>query len=149
MPQDDQSAEANQSQVAAKGLTAGGNIQIGSIIQTIVNLGLPFNSQHLRFVQFLANLAYLACLSWGFVRLWQDGADFTTLLLLIAGSGLLSLTCLYYARFWKPELQDRSPSSSELLDTDEQVRKQRIKNRSRQRTRRLALIGIFAIPLLT
>ena len=103
MPQDDNSSEVNQSQNAAQNLTAGGNIQIGSIVQTIVNLGLPFNSQHLRFVQFLANSAYLICLIWGFIRLWQNGADFTTVLLLIVGSSLLSLTCLYYAWFWRPE----------------------------------------------
>ncbi|MDZ7991789.1 MAG: tetratricopeptide repeat protein [Nostoc sp. EfeVER01] len=124
------------------------DIQIGQIVQKIVYLGLPFNSHHLRFVQFVANSAYLTCLIGGFIRLWQNGADFTTLLLIIIGSGLLSLTCLYYAWFWKPEVQDKSAPSSEQSDS-ELVKAQQIKQRSRQRTRRLAIVGIFAIPLLT
>ena len=153
MRSDEDSSETNPSdpqfrQTAVSDVTAR-DIQIGQIVQKIVYLGLPFNSRHLRFVQLLANLAYLACLIWGFVRLWQNGADFMTLLLLIVGSGLLSLTCLYYAWFWKPEVQDKSPPSSELPDADERVKKQQIKHRSRKQTRRLAIIGIFAIPLLT
>jgi tetratricopeptide (TPR) repeat protein len=94
-------------------------------------------------------LAYLTCLIGGFIRLWWERADFTTLLLLIGGSGLLSLTCLYYAGFWKPELQDKNAPSSELPDSDERVKAQRSKHRSRQHTRRLAVVGLFAVPLLT
>jgi tetratricopeptide (TPR) repeat protein len=149
MLQDDNHSEANQSQVAAKNLTAGGDIRIDSIVQTIVNLGLPFNSQYLRFVQFLANSAYLTCLIWGFIRLWQNGADFTTLMMIIVGSGLLLLTCLYYAWFWKPEIQDRSPLIPEGSLDNEQVERQRTKQRSRQQIRRLAIAGFFLIPLLT
>jgi len=125
------------------------DIQIGQIVQKIVYWGLPFNSRHLHFVQLVANSAYFACLIYGFIRLWQEGADFATLLLLIGGSGLLSLTCLYYAGFWKPELQDKNAPGSEPTDSDERVKAQRSKHRSRQGTRRLAIVGIFAIPLLT
>jgi len=130
-------------------LTAGRDIQIGSIVQKIVYLGLPFNSRHLRFVQLLTNLAYLTCWMWGFVRLWQNGADFTTLLLLIFGSGLFSLTCLYYVWFWKPEVQDKSAPSSEPPDSDQWIKTQQIKQRLRQQTRRSAIFGMVAIPLLT
>ena len=125
------------------------DIQIGQIVQKIVYWGLPFNSRHLHFVQLVANSAYFACLIYGFIRLWQEGADFATLLLLIGGSGLLSLTCLYYAGFWKPELQDKNAPGSEPTDLDKRVKAQRSKHRSRQGTRRLAIVGIFAIPLLT
>jgi tetratricopeptide (TPR) repeat protein len=124
-------------------------MRIAEIVQKIVYLGLPLNSRHLRFVQFLANSAYLACLIGGFVRLWQNGADLTTILLLIVGSGLLSLTCLHYAWFWKPELQDRNAPDPEPSDSDGLVERQQINHRLRQRTRRLAIIGIFTIPLLT
>ncbi|MFN6474427.1 MAG: tetratricopeptide repeat protein, partial [Nostoc sp. SerVER01] len=125
------------------------SIQIGRIVQMIVYLGLPFNNRHRRFMQWLSIGVYLACLIGGFIRLWQNGADLIALLLLIVGSGLLSLTCLYYAGFWKPEVQDKSAPSSEPPDSDESVKVQRTKQRSRQRVRRLAMVGIFAIPLLT
>jgi hypothetical protein len=118
-------------------------------VQRIVYLGLPFNSRHLHFVQFLANSTYLACLVGGFIRLWQNGADSISLLLLIVGSGLLSLTCLYYAWFWKPEVQDKSTPSSEPPDSDERVKVQQTKQQERQQLRRLAMVGFIAIPLLT
>lgn len=156
MPSDEDPAKANYSkpqseQTAVSNVTAR-YIQIRDIVQTIqtsVNLGLPLNRRHLRFVQFLANSTYLTCLIGGFIRLWQNGADEISLLLLIVGSGLLSLTCLYYAWFWKPEVQDKSAPSSEPPNSDERVRTQRNKQRSRQRVRRLAMVGVFAIPLLT
>jgi hypothetical protein len=149
MSHDDNLFEVNQSQVAAKNLTAERDIRIGSIIQKIIYLGLPLNGQHLRFVQFLENSACLTCLICGFIRLWQNGADFTTLLLLITGSGLLSLTCLYYAWFWKPGVQDKSAPITELSDSDESVKAQPAKKQLRQQARRLAMIGTFAIPLLS
>lgn len=120
-------SEPQFQQTAASGLTAGGDIQIGQIVQKIVNLGLPFNSQHLRFVQFLANTVYASLLLGGFWRLWQQGADEKTLLMLILGGMLLSLTGAYYAWFWKPKVRDK---------------------RSRQ-FRRLAMVACVAIPLLT
>ncbi|MCC5666058.1 tetratricopeptide repeat protein [Nostoc sp. CHAB 5784] len=152
MRSDKDPSEANHSherinQNAVNNVTAR-DIQIGQIVQKIVYLGQPFNSHHLRFVQFLANSAYLTCLIGGFIRLWQNGADFTTLLMIIIASALLSLTCLYYAWFWKPEVQDKNAPSSEQSDS-ELMKAQQIKQRSRQRTRRLAIVGIFAIPLLT
>lgn len=124
-------AEANPSepqfqQTALRDVTAR-DIQIGQIVQKIVNLGLPFNSQHLRFVQFLANTVYASLLLEGFWRLWQQGADEKTLLMLTLGSMLLSLMEAYYAWFWQPKVQDRQ---------------------SRQ-FRRLAMVACAAIPLLT
>ncbi|MBD2121353.1 tetratricopeptide repeat protein [Trichocoleus sp. FACHB-262] len=153
MPLDEDPSEANHShsqnqQTAVSNVTAR-DIQIGQIVQRIVYLGLPFNSHHLHFVQFLANSAYLTCLIGGFIRLWREGVNFTTLLMIIAGSGLLSVTCLYYARFWRPEAQDKSAPSSELPDSDERVKVQQNKQRSRHRVRRLTMIGVFAIPLIT
>lgn len=127
MPHDDKPSEVNQSQVAAQNLTAGRDIQIGQILQLIVNLGLPFNSQHLRFAQFVANTVYASLLLGGFLRLGQHGADEKTLLMLILGCGLLSLTCVYYGWFWKP---------------DKSVKRRQIKQR-------LEIVGCFAIPLLT
>jgi tetratricopeptide (TPR) repeat protein len=153
MPLDDEPSDAKPAdhqfkQTAVSNVTAR-DIQIGQLVQKIVYWGLPFNSRHLRFVQVLANSAYLTCLLAGFIRLWQSGADFTTLLLLILGSGLLSLTCLYYAWFWRPEVQDKSAPDSELPDSDERVKAQRTRQQSRQRTRRLAIVGFVVIPLLT
>jgi tetratricopeptide (TPR) repeat protein len=131
MPLDKDPTEANHStprvvQRILDGAKAQ-SIHIGRITQTIVYLGLPLNSRHLRFVQLLANSAYLTCLVGGFIRLWQNGADSNSLLLLIVGSGLLSLTCLYYAGFWKPEVQDKGAPM----------------------VRRLATVGVLAVPLLT
>jgi tetratricopeptide (TPR) repeat protein len=149
MPHDDNPAEMNQSQVAAQNLSAGGDIQIGQIVQKIVYLGLPVKSQHVRFVQFLANTLYGTSLLGGFLRLWRYGADWKALLMLLLGSGLLSLTCLYYAWFWKPEAQDKGDPGSEPAESDGTVQRQGTQHKSRQRTRRLAMVGIVAIPLLT
>lgn len=146
-------AKANPSepqfqQTALRDVTAR-DIQVGQIVQKIVYLGLPFNSQHLRFVQFLANTVYVSLLLGGFWRLWQQGADWATLLMLLLGSGLLCLTCLYYARFWKPERQDKGIPNSEPTDSDEFVQREHTKHQSRQLTRRMAMIGFVTIPLLT
>lgn len=149
MPHDDNPAEVNQSQVAAQNLSAGGDIQIGQIVQKIVYLGLPVKSQHVRFVQFLANTLYGTSLLGGFLRLWRYGADWKALLMLVLGSGLLSLTCLYYAWFWKPEAQDKGDPGSAPAESEGTVQRQRTKHKSRQRTRHLAMVGIVAIPLLT
>lgn len=124
MLQDDDDAQANRtdpkfSQSALSKVTAR-DIQIGQIVQKIVYLGLPFHSRHLGFGQLVANLGYLSCVMWGFIRLWQEGADLITYLLLIFGSGLLTLTCLYYVGFWKPEVQDKnSPSADEAEKTQQ------------------------------
>lgn len=125
------SAKANPSepqfqQTALKDVTAG-HIHIEQIVQKIVNLGLLFNSQHLQFAQFLANTVYISLLVIGFWRLRQHGADGQTLFMLVLGSVLLSLTGVYYAWFWKPEMQDKRS----------------------QRVRRFAMIACVAIPLLT
>ena len=124
------SAKANPSepqfkQTALKDVTAG-HIHIEQIVQKIVNLGLPFSSQQLRFAQFLANTTYASLLVGGFWRLWHYGVDGQTLLMIILGSVLLFLTCVYYAWFWKPRGQSRYIPF-----------------------RRLAIVACIAIPLLT
>ena len=125
------------------------DIQIGQIVQKIVYLGIPPHSPLRPFALVISIALYLMLLITGFVLLWRDGAEFVPLLLLILGSGFLSLTCFYYAWFWKPELQDRSPPIAAGSATEEQVKKQRTKQRSRQQIRRLAIVGFFLIPLLT
>jgi tetratricopeptide (TPR) repeat protein len=125
------------------------DIQIGQIVQKIVYLGIPPNSPLRPFALVISIALYLTLLIVGFVLLWRDGAGFVPLLLLIVGSGLLSLTCLYYAWFWKPEVQDRSPLIPEGSLDNERVKRQRTKQRSRQQVRRLAIAGFFLIPLLT
>lgn len=135
-------------QTAVSGVTAE-TISIGQIVQKIVYLGLPFNSSHRRFAQAVSVVTYIACVVAGFIRLVQGDAGFITKLLLIVGSGLLSLTCLYYAWFWQPEYQDNSPPISDLSPSDEQVKAQQVKQRQRKQVRRSAIVGVFAIPLVT
>jgi len=123
-------AKANSSkpqfqQTALRDVTAR-DIQVGQIVQKIVNLGLPFNSQHFRFVQFLANTAYASLLLGRVWRLGQHGADEKTLLLLILGSVPLCLTGVYYAWFWKPK-----------------------EDKQTQRFRRLVVVACVAVPLMT
>ena len=140
MPQAEEPTEENSpdprfKQTAVSNVQAR-DIQIGQIVQKIVYLGIPPNSPLRPFALTISIALYLTLLIVGFVLLWQDGAGFIPLLLLIVGSGLLSLTCLYYAWFWKPEIQDKSALSS-------------ARQRSRQQIRRLAIVGFFLIPLLT
>lgn len=87
----------------------------------------------------------------GFILLLQDPkkVGITTALLLIVGIGLLWGTCIYYARFWKPELQDKSPSAFQPKPSDRQVKAQQIKEQRRKIVRRSAFVGVFAIPILT
>ena len=125
------------------------DIQIGQIVQKTMYLGISSNSPLRPFALVISIALYLVLLIAGFVLLWRDGAGFVPLLLLIVGSGLLSLTCLYYAWFWKPEVQDISPPMPESSAAEEQVKRQRTKQRSRQQIRRLAIVGFFLIPLLT
>ncbi len=153
MPFDEDPTEENrldlQFQQTAVSNVQARDIQIGQIVQKIVYLGIPPNSPLRPFALTISIALYLALLIVGFVLLWRDGVGFVPLLLLIMGSGLLSLTCLYYAWFWKPEVQDKSPLIPEGSPADEQVKRQRTKQRSRQQIRRLAIVGFFLIPLLT
>jgi tetratricopeptide (TPR) repeat protein len=125
------------------------DIQIGQIVQKIVYWGIPPHSPLRPFALVISIALYLTLLIIGFLSLWRDGAGFVPLLLLTVGSGLLSLTCLYYAWFWKPEVQDNSPPIPEGSAAEEQVKRQQTKQRSRQQIRRLAIVGFFAVPLLT
>jgi len=153
MTLDEDSTEENrcdpQFQQTAVSNVQARDIQIGQIVQKIVYLGIPPNSPLRPFALAISIALYLTLLIVGFILLWQDGAGFIPLLLLIVGSGLLSLTCLYYAWFWKPEVQDKSPLVPEGSPADKKVKRQRTKQRSRQQIRRLAIAGFFLIPLLT
>jgi Tfp pilus assembly protein PilF len=125
------------------------DIQIGQIVQKIVYWGIPSNSPLRAFALVISIALYLTLLISGFVLLWRDGSGAVPLLLLCVGSGLLSLTCLYYARFWRPEIQDKNLPISADSPADELVKKHQIKERSRRQTRRLTMIGFIAIPVLT
>ena len=87
MPQDEELIRENRPDPRFK-QTAFSNVQaerieIGQFIQMVVYLGLPSDSRHRRFVQWLTIGFYLTCLIGVFIRLWKNGADFTTLLLLV------------------------------------------------------------------
>ncbi|MBD2068662.1 tetratricopeptide repeat protein [Leptolyngbya sp. FACHB-671] len=83
----------------------------------------------------------------GFFQLVQGNAGLVTMLSLILGVLLLLLTCLYYACFWKPEEQDKSPSIITPYD-DRLIQVQRAKEQRRKTIRRSARIGILAILFL-
>lgn len=86
---------------------------------------------------------------YGFVKLFVDkDAGLVTLISLAIGILLLLGICLYYARFWKPEKQDRGSSAFEP-SSDEQVKAQAKKERRRRRVRRLAVAGLILLPILS
>jgi len=113
MPQDNDPSKVNQSQVAAKNLTAGRDIHIGSIRQISVYLGLSSNSRHYRFVRWLAIGFYLTCLIGVFIRLGHNGADFTNLLLLVIFATPL-VTCTGFF-VWQLVWQSIPPNNILLL----------------------------------
>jgi tetratricopeptide (TPR) repeat protein len=97
-------------------------------------------------------LAVISLISgvYGFVKLFADkDAGLITLISLGVGISLLLGICLYYARFWKPEQQDKRRSAFEPTPSDEQVRALAKKERRRKRVRRLAIVGLIAIPILS
>src|ERR687888_2102271 len=66
---------------------------------------------------------------YGFVKLFADkDAGLVTLISLTVGILLLLGVCLYYARFWQPERQDRTPLTFSRM-SDEQVQAQAKKAR--------------------
>ncbi len=86
---------------------------------------------------------------YGFVKLFADkDAGLVTLISLTVGILLLLGVCLYYARFWQPERQDRRQSAFSPM-SDEQVQALAKKERRRKRVRRLAIAGLILIPILS
>jgi tetratricopeptide (TPR) repeat protein len=99
-------------QEGAKDLIAGRDIIIGRIKQWVfqltVNVASPFNSQHGRFTRYVAVGVYVTLIAGGFIKLWKEGyASPFAILLLVAGSVLLALTCFYYVFFWNPSIPQR------------------------------------------
>jgi heme A synthase len=87
---------------------------------------------------------------YGFVKLFADkDAGLITLISLAVGILLLLGVCLYYARFWQPEQQDKGRSAFEPSLSDEQVRALAKKEQQRKWLRRFAIAGLVAIPLLS
>ncbi|PSB14670.1 tetratricopeptide repeat protein [Phormidesmis priestleyi ULC007] len=125
------------------------NIWVGRIFQTIIYFGISVNSSQRRFAQFLSILVYIACLVWGGIKLINGEPELSTYAMLVLGSGLLSLTCIYYAWFWKPELRDQSPSDPNINSSNKLVKQQQTREQQRKWTRRSTMMGAIAIPLLT
>lgn len=97
------------------------------------------------------NLAVISLISgvYGFVKLFADqDAGLITLISIAMGVLLLFGICFYYARFWKPERQDKGNSAFVSL-TDQQVRAQARIERQRKRIRRSAIAGLILMPILT
>jgi tetratricopeptide (TPR) repeat protein len=96
-------------------------------------------------------LAVISLISgvYGFVKLFGDqDAGLITLISISMGVFLLLGICLYYARFWKPERQDKG-NSAFVPPTDQQVRAQAKIERQRKQIRRSAIAGIILIPILS
>jgi hypothetical protein len=87
---------------------------------------------------------------YGFVKLFAEkDAGLFTLVSLIVGILLLLGICLYYARFWQPESQDKSHSAFAPSLSNEQVKTQKQKEKQRKTVRRSAIAGLILIPILT
>jgi tetratricopeptide (TPR) repeat protein len=96
----------------------------------------------------LAVISFISAV-YGFVKLFGDqDAGLITLISIAMGVLLLLGICLYYARFWKPERQDKGNSAFSPL-TDQQVRTQAKIERQRKQIRRSAIAGIILIPILS
>ena len=114
--------------------------------KTITSLGAfltKFSAPIVGIIAFISNLN-------GFIKLFAEkDAGLITIISLIVGILLLFGICLYYARFWKPEKQDKSISGFPLTLTNEQVQAQATKETGRKRVRRAAVAGLVLVPLLT
>jgi tetratricopeptide (TPR) repeat protein len=99
-------------------------------------------------VPILAVISFISGV-YGFVKLFADkDAGLITLISLAVGILLLLSVCLYYARFWQPEKQDKGPSAFSPL-TEQQVSAQAKTERQRKQVRRFAIAGLILIPLLS
>jgi tetratricopeptide (TPR) repeat protein len=84
----------------------------------------------------------------GFAQLVQGEAGLVTLLLLGLGIGLIWLACLYFARFWQPEKQDKAPGGIQPPPTTAQEQALARRVRQRKAVRRSARVGLVLVPLL-
>ncbi len=98
----------------------------------------------------LASISFISSI-YGFVKLFGDkDAGLVTLISLMVGILLLLSICLYYARFWQPEKQDKGrPSAFEPPLSDKQVKAQAKKEQRRKLIRRSAVAGLFLVPILS
>ena len=86
---------------------------------------------------------------YGFVKLFADkDAGLITLISLAVGILLLLSVCLYYARFWQPEKQDKGHSAFSPL-SDQKLKAQAKTERQRKQVRRSAIAGLILIPILS
>ena len=98
-------------------------------------------------VPILAVISFISGV-YGFVKLFADkDAGLITLISLTVAILLLLSVCLYYARFWQPERQDKGYSAFSPLSKP-QVNAQAKTERHRKRTRRFAITGLILIPIL-
>jgi tetratricopeptide (TPR) repeat protein len=97
----------------------------------------------------LGVIAFISSI-YGFIKLFTEkDAGLIALITLSVGILLLLGICLYYARFWKPEQQDKGNSLFEPSLLDEQVKAQGKKERQRKLVRRLAIAGLILIPIFS
>lgn len=96
----------------------------------------------------------------GFVSLAQGKTGLVTAILIILGLVLLWLACLYFVRFWRTEgkdgRKDEYTDSAKLIlltsptPNNKTVKQQQLKRKERRKLlRRLALIGLILLPLLS
>jgi len=99
-------------------------------------------------VPILAVISFISGV-YGFVKLFADkDAGLITLISLTVAILLLLSVCLYYARFWQPERQDKGYSAFSPL-SEQQVNAQAKTERHRKRIRRSAIAGLILIPTLS
>lgn len=102
-----------------------------------------------RFSGPIAAILALITSLYGFVKLFADkDAGLVTVISLIVALLLVLGMCLYYARFWKPELGDKSYSGFVPASRDLETQ-QAHKEKRRKLIRRSAVAGLVLIPLLT
>jgi len=95
-----------------------------------------------------------------FVKAFQDNFDLYAKISLITCIMLIWLTCLYYARFWNPEVQDKGlekpsnfapPQEWEQYESKlrEQEQDQAVREQQRKQIRHRGITGLIIIPLIS
>ncbi|MBW4695742.1 MAG: tetratricopeptide repeat protein [Lyngbya sp. HA4199-MV5] len=103
-----------------------------------------------KFTAPIAGFIGLVNLVYGFFKLFTEkDIGLITIALLLVGFLVAVGFCLYYARFWQPEKQDKSASGFASTLSDEQVKAQAKKETRRKRVRRVAVAGLVLVPVLT
>ena len=85
----------------------------------------------------------------GFVKLAQGNAGLVTLIFLALSVSLVWLLSFYFTWLWKPENSDGKAGLILPALTDKEVHRHKKKEWQRKLVRRLALIGLVMVPLLT